>query len=274
MSSLRNAIPQKTYKERSQPGGRARHGLLEKKKDYKLRARDHKIKQAKLKALQQKARDRNPDEFYFGMANSTTRRDGRKVAEDGGRGNKALSNDVVKLLKTQDTGYVRTMLQRTARERQRLEAEISIVETEGERRLQALKDAESKSGKHTVFVDDVRDQKGFDANEWFDTDPAGLHQAFNRPRKGAAQDADAAPEPRNDREKEAQKQQWKQQRRQQDRTQSMKEARVQRLEDVRAREKELRVAERELDVQRAKMNGNTSGTNKNGVKFRVRQRKR
>ncbi len=71
MSSLRNAAKRVTHKERSQPAGRSRLGLLEKHKDYILRARDYE-KKKRLKSLKLKAALRNPDEFYFAMHKEAT----------------------------------------------------------------------------------------------------------------------------------------------------------------------------------------------------------
>jgi U3 small nucleolar RNA-associated protein 11 len=73
MSALRNAVKRKTHKERSQPGERRKFGLLEKKKDYVLRARDFHKKEDAIKVLKTKAAYKNPDEFYFGMQRSRTR---------------------------------------------------------------------------------------------------------------------------------------------------------------------------------------------------------
>jgi U3 small nucleolar RNA-associated protein 11 len=50
-----------------------------------------------------RARDRNPDEFYFGMVNAKTR-DG--VHQGKPQGSKVYSADEMKLLRTQDAGYV------------------------------------------------------------------------------------------------------------------------------------------------------------------------
>ncbi len=72
MSSLRNAVKRVTHKERSQPAGRSRLGLLEKHKDYILRARDYEKKKKRLKSLKLKAALRNPDEFYFAMHKEAT----------------------------------------------------------------------------------------------------------------------------------------------------------------------------------------------------------
>ncbi|KAI0567522.1 Utp11 protein [Gracilaria domingensis] len=74
MSSFsKNILPRREHRERAQPALRIqKHGLLEKKKDYKLRAKDHNRKRLRVKILQEKAAFRNPDEFYYGMINSST----------------------------------------------------------------------------------------------------------------------------------------------------------------------------------------------------------
>ena len=70
MSSLRNAVKRVAHKERSQPKSRQHLGLLEKKKDYKVRATDFHRKEDRIKAMRQKASMKNPDEFYLGGNNS------------------------------------------------------------------------------------------------------------------------------------------------------------------------------------------------------------
>lgn len=72
MSSLRNSLHRRNHKERSQLAHRAKFGILEKHKDYVLRARDYHSKQERIKTLQRKAANRNKDEFYFGMVNQRT----------------------------------------------------------------------------------------------------------------------------------------------------------------------------------------------------------
>jgi U3 small nucleolar RNA-associated protein 11 len=123
MSSLRNSLHRRNHKERSQLAHRARFGILEKHKDYVLRARDYHSKQDRLKRLQQKAADRNKDEFYFGMTRQRTEVRQPKftiflswstINSQGGmhvqeRGNVPLPTDIVKVLKTQDGNYIRTM---------------------------------------------------------------------------------------------------------------------------------------------------------------------
>lgn len=71
-SSLRNSLHRRNHKERSQLSHRSRWGLLEKHKDYVLRARDYHAKQDRIKRMKVKASERNKDEFYFAMKNERT----------------------------------------------------------------------------------------------------------------------------------------------------------------------------------------------------------
>ena len=76
------------------------------------------------------------------------------------------------------------------------------------------------------------------------------------------------------RTKEAEHQAWKDERALQKKREHVQEVRRSRMEAVKAREKDLFNAAQELDLQRAKMNNTVGGINKNGVKFKVRERKR
>lgn len=102
MSTLRNAVQRRNHKERGQVVGREKFGLLEKKKDYLLRARDFHSKQDKLKAMREKALFRNPDEFYFKMINSQTK-DGVHIQKR----NEELPAEMIQLMKSQDKEYIK-----------------------------------------------------------------------------------------------------------------------------------------------------------------------
>lgn len=60
-STFKNVIPKRKYQERAQPESRQHLGILEKKKDYKLRAKDYHQKKDKIKALKTKAQLKNQD---------------------------------------------------------------------------------------------------------------------------------------------------------------------------------------------------------------------
>lgn len=160
----KHSIAKKQHRERSQPLERKKWSLLEKKKDYKLRAADYHKKQSYLKYLRKKATDRNPDEFHHAMNNQKTDNRGVLVKS---RGNEDLSNDAVKLLKTQDSGYIRTMNNIEKKNIERLEASLFL----------------GNKGKHTVFEDTPEDAKNFKPSEYFDTDPSMVYRAENRLNK-------------------------------------------------------------------------------------------
>ncbi|KAK7550970.1 U3 snoRNP-associated protein-like protein Utp11 [Phyllosticta citricarpa] len=273
-SSMRNAVQRRNHRERAQPLERQKWGLLEKNKDYKLRAKDHKEKKKRLKILRQKAVDRNPDEFSFGMLSSGINK--ATGTKKGDRGNEALSNDVVKLLKTQDAGYIRTMLQKVRKERQKAEEGFVLDDEEGE--IEALKGRAGK-GKHTVFVGNQEEQSNFQPEEWFGVeDEEQLMKPWGRRiKKSKKQDDDEEmkndqvsqkPTPKDDASAA------REQRRIRKMREQAREQKRLRIEALKNRERELVLAEQEIEKQRAKMSNQVGGVNKNGVKFKVRERKK
>ena len=163
MAKLVHNVQKKQHRERSQKQSRARYGLLEKKKDYRLRAADYHKKQAALKALKEKAKSHNPDEYYHAMTRKKTDDKGILISD---RDSEVLSVEQAKLLKTQDVNYIRTM---------RLN-ELKKIEKEKEGKLFGA------LGKHTVFVDSIEEQESFSPEEFFDTDAALLDNRENRVR--------------------------------------------------------------------------------------------
>lgn len=163
MAKLVHNVQKKQHRERAQTLDRAKYGLLEKKKDYRLRAADYHKKQAALKALRQKAAQYNPDEYYHAMTKKRTDDNGILITE---RGSESLSNAQVKLFKSQDVNYVRTM---------RLNEKQKIDKLKNKLGFKA-------GGKHTVFVDDEKDLASFKAEEFFNTDESMLDRKENRLR--------------------------------------------------------------------------------------------
>ena len=240
---MRNAVQRRNHKERAQPLERSKWGLLEKHKDNKLRAHDHNDKKKRLRALRQKASERNPDEFAFRMLSSTTK-NGVKITERGGQnGNSgSLDVDLVKLLKTQDAGYLRTVLQQTKNELARLR-EQSVLLAQGV--------------NVDVAVTDLNRRKTFDEDGNEVADLAMLRE------DGGDDGEDDLVEPLDKDKKKAKK-----------KRQRTIEVLNNKLEATADREAQLSRALEAVEQQRAKMEGTIGGVNKNGVQFRMRERKR
>ncbi|KAJ3349933.1 U3 small nucleolar RNA-associated protein 11 [Entophlyctis luteolus] len=118
------AAPRKAHRERAQPAARAGLGLLEKKKDYLVRAKDYKEKRSRIKKMKEKAAFRNQDEFYFAMINQRTK-NGVHLKE---HRTKKFSVEEQALLKTQDLGYVNYQLSINRKKLERLQSAKHIVE--------------------------------------------------------------------------------------------------------------------------------------------------
>ncbi|KAH8597431.1 small-subunit processome [Bisporella sp. PMI_857] len=238
MSSFRNAVQRRNHRERGQPEERAKWGLLEKHKDYSARAKDFNVKKAKLKALKQKVLEKNPDEFYHAMLSTSgpsTMGKGRTGTKNGDRGNVALSTEAVRLFKTQDLGYVRTARNKAFKEVEQLEKRVVGIRG---------------NGRKVVFVDDAEEQS----------------ERLREAEDEGDEDEDDEDEVVVDREE-------KKRRKEQEKALEKLENK---LEAARTRLKALTDAEVALDLQRAKMAKSTTvgGVNKEGVKFKVRERKR
>ncbi|KAJ7596668.1 u3 small nucleolar RNA-associated protein 11 [Mycena floridula] len=164
-SSIRNSVHRRNHKERSQLVHRTRLGILEKHKDYVKRAQDYHSKKDRITRLRQKASERNKDEFYFSMTKEKTK--GGVHVKD--RGNVALPTDLIKVLKTQDENYVRTMraagLKKIDKLKEQLTSLTDLLKSQDlvdDEEKQILKQADilpsgkrKQKSRHLVFVDNA-----------------------------------------------------------------------------------------------------------------------
>jgi U3 small nucleolar RNA-associated protein 11 len=173
MSSLRNAVKRREHKERGQLQERKKLGLLEKHKDYVLRAKDYNKKQKRLRAMQVKASFRNPDEFYFRM-NSSQTKEGIHISENN-HGEK-LSNEYLKNLKNQDLAYLQMKYQMDCQKIDKLKKGLHFIQANI-----------IKKNQHQIFVDTQKEIDEFNPVEHFDTVPELIERSYNRLRKESLQ---------------------------------------------------------------------------------------
>ncbi|KAH8682203.1 small-subunit processome [Xylariales sp. PMI_506] len=282
MSSMRNAVHRRNHKERAQPLERQRLGLLEKHKDYSLRAADFNRKKKTLKNLRAKAADRNEDEFYFGMlSRSGPSTIGSKKGKrwtgtvDGDRGNRALDVDAVRLLKTQDIGYLRTVRNTAAKEVRTLEERV--VGMGGSLDAKAAAAAEEddddddddwlddegparKKPRKIVFAEGLEEREERIATTADNVDD-NVDDDEGEDDQDAESDGAEEKNPEKLRAEQRQRILLKLQRR---------------LVNARKKLKTLTRTENELELQRARMakTSTVGGVTKSGKKFKVRERKR
>ncbi|KAL8762982.1 MAG: hypothetical protein Q9184_001132 [Pyrenodesmia sp. 2 TL-2023] len=273
---MRNAVQRRNHKERAQPAQREKWGSLEKHKDYSLRAKDYNEKKKRLKGLREKAAERNPDEFSYSMLNSKTDRHGRNIKD---RGNATLSHDAVKLLKTQDAGYLKTVIQQTRRSRERVEQSFQLSNGEGV--LVPGRGDGGTSGQHVIFAGSPEEQQLLGSTQRrkdsLSSAEDGLQKAGPEYKDEGGQqyrDLTGTDPRRATRAKEEIMRLLRQERAARKLRKRQREGYESRLTALKTREKDLLAAEQQLGHGRARMSSSVGGVNKAGVKWKIRERKR
>ncbi|XP_059166976.1 probable U3 small nucleolar RNA-associated protein 11 [Physella acuta] len=170
MSSWKKDKTQKIHRERPQPEERRHLGMLERKKDYVERAKDFHKKEETIKKLKRKAEDRNPDEFYFNMTR-TQKLDGEHQLRESEE--PVVTEEQEKLISTQDRRYVLYRLSKELKKIEKLKQSLHMI------------DSDQKKNTHLIFVNSKKEAESFDAAKFFDTHPAFIDRAFNRPKLDA-----------------------------------------------------------------------------------------
>lgn len=186
-----------------------------------------------------------------------------------------MNMDVVKLLKTQDAGYLQTVLQQTRRAREKIERQVVLMATGVDARGVSKRkifgdDGEEVEvgGKLEEFSDD--EDMDLDLDDLADLgDLDGLDDLDGIGGEGSGSDDGKSEDEESD-TKGLSKEEIRQ-RRKKRRAQEVLENQLGALKD---RERDLSAALSQLEHQRARMNNTVGGTNKEGVKFKVRERKR
>jgi U3 small nucleolar RNA-associated protein 11 len=201
-----------------------------------------------------------------------------------GRGEETnrLTHDAVKLLKTQDAGYLRTVAGRGRRELERLEQVVGVESVLGT--------GKKHTGGKIVFVDGEeverndrrrRKRKSDEMDQENDMDVGGTDADIDNVGDNALevheQDATDAAMPAKPKSKKAllaEQQVMVDLRAARRRRKRLGELRAAKLEALKKRQKEVMAAAEQLELQRAKMSRTVGGVNKDGVRWKIRERKK
>ena len=215
------------------------------------------------------------------MIYSRTHDKGQKLAD---RGNPTLSQDTVKLLKTQDAGYLKTMAQKTRIARERIEQQCIIQSNGGDRDVGD--DANPKHTRHVYFVDSMKEQQFLDMAH-LQTNSSDRHKnkKTSRVMQDEPSEIKSLDHPNlsecqpfvmtaTDHIRIKEISSSKQNRTLRKQRERHKSSLNSQLKTLRQREKDLLAAERELALQRARMSNSIGGVTKAGIKWKIRERKR
>lgn len=209
-----------------------------------------------------------------------------KQGKHGVREDATLSLETVRLLKTQDAGYLRVMGDKVRKDMERLEREVNLqngisgaLDGDGDVDMDMDDDDDSdtprvKKGGKMLFVDSVDEQRRKTSKP--DSDEEDEDEDEDEDDDGDL--VDAAPgkieERKTQKQIDAEKLLLKKVRAARRMKTRAAESRLRKLEALKKQHRDIVAAERELEWQRAKMENSVGGVNKNGLKWKVRERKR
>lgn len=186
----------------------------------------------------------------------------------GDRGNKGLDVDVVRLLKTQDMGYIRSVRNVAMKEVRTLEERVIALGGD----IDNLNENENEN----------EDELDFDFND----EPSAKKKAAPKNKRIVFADGQDEREDRirqdigndtpEDEDEDMEKEKENPEKLRAEQKQKLLEKLKRRLQNARRKQRVLAQTEQELEVQRARMakTATMGGVTKSGKKFKVRERKR
>lgn len=139
--------------------------MLEKKKDYKLRAVDFQQKRDLLINLKRKILDKNPDEFYFNMAKTEFKDGAHRLRNP----NQEFTEDEIRLMKSQDKNYIKMHQQMEYKKIQKLKDTMHLLDVE-----------DKPQNSQRFFVNDHKEGREFDLAKQLNTHESLLERKSNR----------------------------------------------------------------------------------------------
>eukprot|EP01100_Stratorugosa_tubuloviscum_P003488 TRINITY_DN1849_c2_g2_i1.p1 TRINITY_DN1849_c2_g2~~TRINITY_DN1849_c2_g2_i1.p1 ORF type:complete len:267 (-),score=96.55 TRINITY_DN1849_c2_g2_i1:178-978(-) len=153
MGNFDKILKGRVHKERSQPSFRKKFGFLEKKQDYKKRAKFYSEQKQKIKELKRKVALKNEDEYNPLMKNSKLSKDKTQIEITKKTPNLNLDKFI-----TREKNYINLKQNQI---RKKIEKNSSISD-------------HNKNRKHKIFVDNSLKLKKFSLENYFQTPTALL----------------------------------------------------------------------------------------------------
>jgi U3 small nucleolar RNA-associated protein 11 len=195
-----------------------------------------------------------------------------------------LSHDAVRLLKSQDAGYLRVVAGKGRREIDRLEEQVGMTMSQGRGKKVLFVDdnasparMKKRVGKGSKLdTDPVEDRASEDEKEYCSTGAENVAPAFDMAGDTDAMEAPAIKSTAHSSKKRLaiEHDTLRDLRAARKRRNRLAELRIAKLDALKKRQREIMAAADELELQRAKMARTVGGVNKDGVKWKIRERKR